>query len=224
MFLGRVSKISITLLGISCLMLFVVGATAGDFRLVELQSETRVGRIETFIAAEAFKVGGTIGGRTLSAVGWNFAEHFLSVVEKNVLEGQVSAWTLLYTAGDKSLIEASYGEEGTVHFLAHIHHLMELSDKGPSHLDWRSNFAYMRSPIDHRVWAVHWNVNYANEWNIGAVYVPHPHLDWQSGSRLFSSRGLPGMSSCADGADARFGCRDGVGNADFAARVPQKTR
>jgi hypothetical protein len=41
MFLGRVSKISITLLGICCLMLFVVGATAGDFRLVELQSETR---------------------------------------------------------------------------------------------------------------------------------------------------------------------------------------
>jgi len=66
---------------------------------------------------------------------------------------------------------------------------MELGNKGPSHLDWRSNFAYMRSPVDGRMWAVHWTVNYANEWNFGAVYVPHSELDWRSGSRLFSDAG-----------------------------------
>jgi hypothetical protein len=37
------------------------------------------------------------------------------------------------------------------------------------------------------LWAVHWTVNHANEWIIGAVYVPHPELDWPAGSRLFTS-------------------------------------
>jgi hypothetical protein len=34
-------------------------------------------------------------------------------------------------------------------------------------------------------------VNYANEWNIGAVYVPHEALDWRSGSRVFTKGGEP---------------------------------
>jgi len=68
----------------------------------------------------------------------------------------------LYTAGDKSLVEAAGGEEdGVIRFIAHIHHLMELGDKGPIHVDWRSNFAYVRSPVDRKLWAVHWNMNYA---------------------------------------------------------------
>jgi hypothetical protein len=63
---------------------------------------------------------------------------------------------------------------------------MEMGEQGPSHVDWRSNFAYVRAPIDRRLWAVHWNVNHAGDWIIGAVYVPHPHLDyWRSDSRLF---------------------------------------
>jgi hypothetical protein len=68
---------------------------------------------------------------------------------------------------------------------------MEMGEEGPGHTDWRSNFAYVRSPIDGRLWAVHWSVNYENEWAIGAVYVPHSHLDWHSDSRLFSSVVIP---------------------------------
>lgn len=153
-------------LGLGCLTFLVVGAAASEFRLLERHSETRIDRIETFVAKEAFKVGGRIGGRTLSAIGWTFADQFLGVVERHVPEAQVNGWTLLYTAGDKSLTEASGGEEGIVTSIAHFHRLMELGDRGPSHLDWRSNFAYVRSSVDGRVWAVHWNVNYANEWNI----------------------------------------------------------
>jgi hypothetical protein len=65
---------------------------------------------------------------------------------------------------------------------------METGDQGLGDTDGRSNFAFVRSPIDQRLWVVHWTVNYGNEWVIGAVYVPHPDLDWPSGSRLFSLR------------------------------------
>ena len=175
-------------LGICCLMLFIAGASGVEFRLLEPHSETRLDRIEQFVAADAFKVGTRIGGRTLSAIGLNFAEHFLGVVESNVPELTCMVGLCGTRQATSRSIEASGGEDGVIRFLACIHHLMELGDNGPSHLDWRSNFAYLRSPVDRRIWAVHWTVNYAGEWNIGAVYVPHPQMDWRSGSRLFSSR------------------------------------
>ena len=142
---------------------------------------------ERFIAADAFKIGSTIGGRTLSAVGLSFAKHFLGVVESGVPPISLDIWTLKYTAGDTSLVKALGGERSAaVAFLAHIHRVMAMGSEGAGHTDWRSNFAYMRSSVDGRLWSVHWTVNYAGEWNIGAASVPHEHLDWRSGSRLFA--------------------------------------
>ena len=63
---------------------------------------------------------------------------------------------------------------------------MEMGDNGPSDTDGRGNFAYVRSPIDGRLWAVHWTVSQPGEWIIGAVYVPHPHIDWRAGSRVLT--------------------------------------
>lgn len=161
-------------------------ASAREFRLLEPLTETKIEHIEKFTAAESFKIGNRIGGRTLSSVGLNFAAHFLGVVEKDVPAASVRSWALRYTIGDRSLINALGGEEEVARSsLAYIHRVMGMGDEGPSHTDWRSNFAYVRSPIDRRLWAVHWTVNYANEWTIGAVYVPHAQLDWRSGSRLF---------------------------------------
>ena len=60
--------------------------------------------LSRFVAAEVFKIGNLIGARKLSAVGLNFAHHFLAVVETYVPVGTIKAWNLLYTAGDKSLI------------------------------------------------------------------------------------------------------------------------
>src|SRR5262245_2103070 len=94
-----------------CLTLMFVNASAAEFSLLEPHSASRTERRETFIVADEFKVGRRIGSRTLSAVGWNFAEHFLAVVERNVPEEPWSAWTLLYTAGDKALVEALGGED-----------------------------------------------------------------------------------------------------------------
>jgi hypothetical protein len=120
-------------------------------------------------------------------VGLNFTQHFLGVVEEKVPAASLSGWALQYTTGDRSLIKALGGEQqAPLPFLAYIHGLMEMGDNGPGHSDWRGNFAYVRSPLDQTLWAVHWTVNYAGEWNIGAVYVPHPHLDWRAGSHLFS--------------------------------------
>ena len=160
-------------------------ASAGDFRLLDPLDETKVQAIETFVAAEAFKVGNWIGRRTVAIIGLNFAEHFLQAVERQVPAVSLKGWTLRYTMGDRPLIAALGGElHADLRFLAIIHRIMEMGEEGPSHNDGRSNFAYLRSPVDRRLWAVHWFVNDANQWVIGAVQVPHPQLDWRSRSRL----------------------------------------
>lgn len=157
-------------------------------RLLEPYAQSKFPGLETFVAAEAYKLGNKIGDRTLSAIGWNFSEHFLGVTESHVPEIQINAWTLLYAATDKWILETLQGQaDGGTCVLANIHSLMSLNDRAANHLDGRSNFAYVRSPVDHRLWAAHWSVNSANEWIIGAVYVPHPDLDWHAGSRLFTS-------------------------------------
>jgi hypothetical protein len=173
---------------LTCLLVLAAHPAGAEFKLLESVKETRIGSIEKFVAAEAFRIGSRIGGRTLSAIGLNFTQHFLGIVETGVPAISLSGWTLRYTTGDKSLIKALGGEhEAAVPYLAYVHRLMEMGEEGGGHTDWRSNFAYLRSSIDGRLWAVHWSVNYANEWTIGAVHVPHSHLDWRSGSRLFGS-------------------------------------
>ncbi len=161
-------------------------AWAAGLKLLEPIAEVSGERVDRFVAADAFMVGRTIGGRTLSAVGWSFADRFLGVVENDVPATTIKVWNLQYTMGDAAIIR-SLGGEARAAFasIAHIHRLMEASE-GPSHTDGRSNIAYVRSPIDQRLWAVHWSVNYRNEWTIGAVYVPHDHLDWYAETRLLS--------------------------------------
>jgi hypothetical protein len=91
--------------------------------------------------------------------------------------------------GDASLLKVLGAADGAgVSHLAHVHSIMEMGGDSGGHTDWRSNFAYVRSPLDGRIWALHWSVSDAGDWNIGAVYVPHPDLDWAAGSRLFSPR------------------------------------
>jgi hypothetical protein len=155
--------------------------------LLEAYSETSLPPTSRFVARERFAVGAKIAERTLSAIGFQFTDFFMQAVEENVRAETVKGWNLLYTASDRSLIDALGGEQRAVlPFLAYVYQLMELGTTGPAHVDGRSNFAFVRSPADNRVWAAHWNMNYAGEWVIGAVTVPHPGLDWRSGSRLFS--------------------------------------
>lgn len=161
-------------------------ARGAEFKFLEQIGTVNLFRLDRFVAADAFQLGRKIGGRTLSTVGLNFAEHFLGVVENTIATASLQVWSLQYTMGDASLIRQLGGpERAVVQFVWHIYGLMEMHE-GPSHTDGRSNFAYMRSPVDQRLWAVHWSVNFANEWTIGAVYVPHPHMDWRSGSYLLA--------------------------------------
>jgi hypothetical protein len=126
-----------------------------------------------------------------------FAQHFLGVVEKDIPATRVNTWNLMYTARDEWLIEESSAQrESNQCFMAQIFRLMELADSGICHVDGQSNFSYMRSPVDRKLWAVHWSVNALNEWTVGAVFVPHPQLDWRSGSRLFNRQSLLHSSSC----------------------------
>jgi hypothetical protein len=181
------SSISVVVAGaLTVLALGVGSARAADFKLIEPIAMASVERVDRFVAADAFKTGHRIGGRTLSAVGWNFAAHFLKVVEDNVPPATLRVWRLVFTAGDAALVRQLGGENrARVTSMAQIYRLMNMSD-GPSHADGRSNIAYVRSPIDQRLWAVHWSVNYSNEWTIGAVYVPHENLDWHAETLLLS--------------------------------------
>ena len=155
-------------------------------KLLDPHSETKVEAVGRLVAAEVFKIGNLIGARKLSAVGLGFSHHFLTTVEISVPAGTIRGWTLLYTASDKSLIAELGGEEKiAVPYLTYIHRVMAMGERGPAHVDGRSNFAFARSPVDRRLWAVHWNTSYVDEWVIGAVNVPHPHLDWRLDSRLF---------------------------------------
>lgn len=78
------------------------------------------------------------------------------------------------------------GGETTVALpLSAIHALMQASEGGVSNDGGRGNFAYVRAPADGRLWAINWIVNEAQQWVIGAAYVPHPALEWISGSRIF---------------------------------------
>lgn len=172
--------------------------------LLEQRALLSLPREQTFVVAEVFKVGRKIGDRVLSAIGWNFS-HFLGVTEEHVSETQIAAWTLLYTAGDKWILEALDGQpNGGACTLANIHSLMMLGEKASNHLDGWSNFAYVSSPVDRRLWAVHWFVSTTNEWIIGSVQVPHPDIDWRSGSRLFTSQNshvlpMPALTSSNSG-------------------------
>ena len=167
------------------LVIFAVKPTRAEFKLLSPHSQTKLERIEKFAAADVFKEGNMIGSRELTAIGWYFREHFLGLVQTNVPATALKGWTLLHYADDVSIISAMGGEQKASLSLAHIYHLMEMGENGPSHVDWQSNFAYVRSPIDQRLWAIHWSVNYHNEWSIGAVQVPHPAIGWSPNARLF---------------------------------------
>ncbi len=153
-----------------------------------------VAEVQRFEVAHRFKVGNIIGGRKLSAIGLNFTQHFSALVEENIPATSLAVWNLRYTIGDTPLVRAlGAADKASVSHLAYVYSLMEMGGESGGHTDSRSNFAYVRSPVDSRLWAVHWSVNYAGEWTIGAVYVPHADLDWPAGSRLFSPK-LPGPS------------------------------
>lgn len=179
-------RVAVGVGAIAVCSLWLGAARAVEFQLLEQFAEAKLDRIDRFVAADTFKLGRSIGGRRLSAIGWNFAEHFLGVVEENVPPVALKVWSLQLTIGDVALVRRLGGENGAaITSIGHIYRLMEMGD-GPSHTDGRSNIAYVRSIIDQRIWAVHWSVNLSNEWTIGAVNVPHSYLDWHAETRLIS--------------------------------------
>ena len=160
------------------------GSVCADDRFLEHIHTPRVAGIESFVAADRFRVGDRIGGRRLGSVGLNFAEQSLLRVESRAPAASIATTEQRFAMGDTSLIKMLDAEKAPVAHLAHVCAIMEMGEVGASHTDWRSNIAYLRSPVNHRLWAVHWSVNHAGEWTIGAVYVPHAALDWVAGTRV----------------------------------------
>jgi hypothetical protein len=162
------------------------GSASADDRFLEQIHAPRVASIENFVAADRFRVGSRIGDRRLGLVGHNFAEQFARQVESYAPAASLAITELRFTMGDTALIRILDAEKAPLAHLAHVYAIMVMGEAGASHTDWRSNIAYVRSPVDHRLWAVHWSVNHTGEWTIGAVYVPHAALDWAAGTRVLS--------------------------------------
>jgi hypothetical protein len=168
------------------LSIMIGGSAASlDFSDLGTNDPAPIARADRFVAAQAFSIGGRIGNHAISAVGFNFETYFYPVVETGMTDIATEAWTLGRSADDATLIAMIGGEDRIAVSLSTIHHLIS---HGTSHVDRQSNFAYARSPVDGRLWAVHWTSNAAGEWVIGAVFVPHPDLDWPAGARLFAPR------------------------------------
>lgn len=163
-------------------------AAASDLSAVGRSDAAPVERSERFVVAEAFAIGGRIGEHAVSAVGFSFQTYFSSLVEINTADAPIDAWTLGRSADDTTLIAMIGGEGKVVVSLSAIHRVMARGLRGDNHTDGKSNFAYARSPVDGRVWAIHWTLNEAGEWVVGAVFVPHPDIDWPAGARLFAPR------------------------------------
>lgn len=165
----------------------VTGPAGASDRFLEQIHTPRVAAIENFVAADRFRVGNRIGGRRLGLVGANFAEQFLMGVESDAPAASLAITELRFTMGDASLIEKLGSEKASIDHLAYVYAIMVMGDAGAGHTDWRSNIAYVRSSVDQRLWAVHWSVDHAGDWTIGAVNVPHAALDWAAGTRVLSS-------------------------------------
>ena len=162
-------------------------ASAENLRRLVFQETVEISRCERFVPSEEFSVGRPVGNRSLGSVSFNFARLFLTATEiADAYPVALQAWTLRYSADDVSLIARLGGEERVVLPLCSIYRLMEMSGRGEDVTGKQSNFAYARSPVDHRLMAIHWFVNDRNQWAIGAVEVPHPQLNWPSGARVYS--------------------------------------
>jgi hypothetical protein len=174
------------LIGSAFIVAQVQAVFADNLRRLVFQETIEISRCERFVASDEFSVGRSIGNRSLGSVSFNFARLFLAATETDAYPFPLQAWTLRYSADDSSLIARLGGEERVVLPLCSIYRLMEMNSRAESVTDARSNFAYARSPVDHRLMAIHWFVNERNQWAIGAVEVPHPELDWPTGSRVYS--------------------------------------
>jgi hypothetical protein len=159
---------------------------AAELSALNTIDRAQIARSERFVAAEAFAVGARIGDHVVIAVGFNFETHFYPLVETDRIGAPLDIWTLGRSADDATLIAMIGGENKVAVSLSVVHRLIALGNRGDSHTDGQSNFAYVRSPRDRRLWAIHWTMSAAGEWIIGAVFVPHPDMDWQAGSRLFA--------------------------------------
>lgn len=160
-------------------------ANADDRFLTHIDTP-RVAGIKNFVATDRFRVGSRIGGRRLGLVGYNFAQQFLTQGESDAPAASLAITELRFAMSDTSLIKMFDAEDAPLAHLAHVYAIMVMGEAGAGHTDWRSNIAYVRSSVDHRLWAVHWSVNHTGEWTIGAVYVPHAALDWAAGTRVLS--------------------------------------
>jgi hypothetical protein len=150
--------------------------------LLEFIKATPLDAIDTFIAADKFKVGAFVGGRKISWIGDNFKKHCLPVVEKNVPAVRWNAWRLAKPSRDPAII-ATLGNEKATSKLAYVFQVMALGENGPSLTNGWANIAYIPSVVDGELWAGGWGVG-GGGWRVEAYPVSCPVV-WGGARRVF---------------------------------------
>lgn len=160
--------------------------TAAYDRFLALVHTQEVSTAVSFVASERFRVGNVIGDRRVASIGTNFTTYFGTLVERYAPPASLAVWELPYPLADTSIMMMLGGSSSAVTHLSHIYAIMERGMAGANHMDWQSNIAFLRSPVDRRLWAIHWSVDHSGAWSIGAVKVPHAGLDWAAGTRVLA--------------------------------------
>jgi hypothetical protein len=150
--------------------------------LLEFVSTTSLEAVDTFTAADKFKVGAVVGGRKIGWLGGNFKEHCLPIIEKDVPAVRWNAWRLAKSSRDPAII-VTLGEEKAISKLAYVFQTMELGDNGPSLTNAWANIAYVPSVVDGELWAVGSYVR-GGGWRVEAYPVSGPR-GWGGGRRVF---------------------------------------
>jgi hypothetical protein len=155
---------------------FVIGGLLRFVGTIKLRA------VKCFVVADNFKVGNQVGGRPVGWVGENFQRHFYGVTEENVPAKTVYIWELVKDSCDGPVITL-FGGDGspkTQTYLAHQFQMMELGEKGNSHLDSRANFGYKKPPIDRSLWVPYVG---GGEFRVDARSSSNP-FEWNTGNRI----------------------------------------
>ena len=153
--------------------------------LIPFGTPTPMKAVKRFVVADHFKVGNKVGGLKIGGVGGNFVRHFLSVIEEDVPQRTLPAWTLAEDSLDQPIVTVLGGEQEPAMqtHLAHLFQTMELGKRGPGLWNDKVNIGYKMSPVDASCFVVYWHVH-DGILIVEASPVSDPH-ECSAGSRVF---------------------------------------
>ena len=129
--------------------------------LIPFGTPTLMKAVERFVVADHFKVGNVVGGLKIRSVSNTFRWNFFDVVEKNIPERLLPAWTLAEFSHGLPILPELGGENArsTQIHLSHFFKTIELGKSGPGLLNGSVNIGYKVSLHDDEYYVLRWSVH-----------------------------------------------------------------